>query len=436
MTVLPGRGATVLLALLCLLQVAAVVGYWQFSEQNGYLPTPFVYDKADTFMDFFHVLYWADHPGRYTDWGSVYPPINFLLMQAVKWVAIGPTDFGDGFEMRAYAGAAIWVLVAIYAAVPLWLVSTGAWRGLTPLQRLLAFVFIVLSPPLLFGLERGNIIVLALGFVALAMARPGWTRIVAIAILINIKPYFALLLLTYVVTGRFAHFVAAVVAAGAIFLASGLLLDPNFLLFLKNLLNFSQADVLFSGREVLALPSSVAAFAYALNVVYLEGGRFEIAGIGLQHLANGVMVVNYAVLAAALGALVLAGRRMDEAAIIAVILVATSNLGVWIGGYSLIMYPALIPVFLTMRHRWFYIGAVVALLMPLDAIVIAAEVIGFQQAYLSGTRLEVIWQLGLGGVVRPTLNFALLLVLTVEMVAGLEFLRRRPLASPKGVVTA
>ena len=46
---------------------------------QGTFQLPFSYDKSDTFMDFFHPLYWSNDSGLYTVWGSVYPPLNFLF---------------------------------------------------------------------------------------------------------------------------------------------------------------------------------------------------------------------------------------------------------------------------------------------------------------------------------------------------------------------
>jgi len=62
-----------LLGVCTILQLAAVVHYVNYFDAYGYLPAPFIYDKHDTFMDFFNVLYWAGDEGRYTDWHSVYP---------------------------------------------------------------------------------------------------------------------------------------------------------------------------------------------------------------------------------------------------------------------------------------------------------------------------------------------------------------------------
>ena len=91
---------TRLLFACCVIQIAGCIYFWLSFTQNGYLPSPFVYDKADTFMDFFHTMYWADEPGRYTDWGSVYPPLNFLFLKGARWLLFGQVHESDAFTLR------------------------------------------------------------------------------------------------------------------------------------------------------------------------------------------------------------------------------------------------------------------------------------------------------------------------------------------------
>ncbi len=429
MTALGSHRLTALLATLCLIQVAGVFEYWRFYEANLYLPAPFVYDKTDTFMDFFHLMYWAGNDGRYRIWGAVYPPINFLLMKAIKWLLVGSTEFVDGFAIRAYSELARWAVVAMYASVSVWIVTTRSWRALTLGQRALAAIFLFLSPPLLFSLERGNLIVLAAGVLATVVSRPGWARIVAIAVLINIKPYFALLLLAYASSDKLANFIATGALAGLIFIVTGLMLDPDFLLFLANLLSFSQA-MPFSGREVLALPSSITAFAYVLDVVFSAGSRAAYFGVNLHQIGSGITFLNYVAIAAAIAVLVAAARQLDERVAIALLVVVISNFSVSVGGYSLLMYPVLLPVFLNMRHRWIYVTIVVAMFLPLDRFVLTTGQIGVQHVFLSNMDVPVTWQLGAGSILRPFLNYVLLLAMTIEVAAELPFnFVRFPLSS-------
>ncbi len=402
---------------LCTLQVLALVYYAVYFGDHGYLPAPFVYDKSDTFMDFFHVMYWADHPGRYTDWGSIYPPINFLFMKALRWLFIGKVQFADAFAIRAYSPELQYFIVAMYLVVPAWTMTTRLWDDYSGTHKTLFYTFFALSAPMLFGIERGNLIVLCLIFVAIALASDGWRRLAVIALLINIKPYFAILMLAPIVAGRWSDAIIIASLAGAIFVLSGLLLDPNFLYFLLNLLSFSQSDAVFSGREVLALPSSVSAFSYVLAVAVRDGARLGAIGLDLSVVSLSVTLINYAAIAFALVSLALAGRRLTQAQVLAILLILISNLGVWVGGYSMLVYPLLVPVLMTFRARWVHLALLVPILLPLDLLVLSSEPLGTQNVYLSNAIMPIEYQLGLGTILRPVLNLCLLGTLSLEALA-------------------
>ena len=226
---------TQLLLACCVIQIAACVYLWLSFKENGYLPSPFVYDKADTFMDLFNPMYWADEPGRYTDWGSVYPPLNFLFLKGVRWLLVGQIHESDAFTLRDSAKPFIPYIAAVFAASALFVFRHDLWRGFTGVQKALFFFIFLLSPPMMFSIERGNLIIFALGFLALALAKPGWTRTFAIGMLINIKPYFALYLVAFAISQRPRELISCTMMAGAIFLLSGILLDEHFLEFIQNL---------------------------------------------------------------------------------------------------------------------------------------------------------------------------------------------------------
>lgn len=370
-------------------------------------------------MDFFHVMYWANDAGRYIQWTSFYPPINFLFMKVVHWLLIGPMQFSDGFAIRDYSSAARLFVVALYLAIPAGTMMLPLWSGFTPLQRVLIYMFVVLSAPVLFGLERGNLVIFSMLVAGMALSWDGWRRATLIALLINIKPYFAILLLAPLVTGFLIEFFVAVMLAGSIFIFTGLLLDPNFLAFLGNLLAFSGNEAAFSGREVLALPQTITAMAYAANIFDRDGVRFQLLGFTLANISAVIILVNWVIVAGAVAALAAAGRRVGQRTTLGILLVVVSNLGVWVGGYSLIVFPLLVPAFWVMRGRWLYVGLVIAILLPLDSIVLYSDEIPGQVAYLSGEQVTVVWQLGLGVFLRPILNCLLLLALTIEIVSYL-----------------
>jgi hypothetical protein len=406
---------TRLLLACCVIQIAGCIYLWSSFAQNGYLPSPFVSDKADTFMDFFHTMYWADEPGRYTDWGSVYPPLNFLFLKGVRWLLFGPVYESNAFALRDLAKPFIPYIIAAFAASALFVFRHDLWRGFTAAQKVLIFITFFLSPPMLFSMERGNLIIFALGFLALALAKPGWTRTFAIGMLINIKPYFALYLIAFAVSQRPRELISCTMMAGAIFLISGIVLDEHFLEFLQNLLQFSQDEYLFSPREVLSLPSSVSAFTSVLRIYLYIAGNLSIAGLYVGSIITLVESIKWLAILALFFSLGIAGRRVPVETTLAAATIAITNLGVWVGGYSFILYVCLIPILCRLTYSKIYLACVFLIFMPMDVISLYSENLGTRYAYLSDSMVSVDWRLSLGTFLRPVVNFGLLLAISFDI---------------------
>lgn len=392
-----------------------MVYYYEYFGAKGYLPSPFIYDKADTFMDFFHVLYWSTDAGRYSVWGSVYPPLSFLIMKLIGFVFLGEGTFVDGFDIRAQSYALRIFIVILTISMVVLAMSSRVWKNYSIAEKSLFFVFYCLSAPVLFAVERGNIITVCLPLLAGVLASTGARRLVFIAILINLKPYFALLALAPLVAGRWQDFLFIIMCSGAIFVISGLTLDPDFLYFLPNIISFGQSDTIFSGREVLALPTSIEAFAYALTAAMREGTSVGQSGIDLGALSITINQINTAALILAIVALFSARNRLPQTQLFAFQIVLICNLGVWVGGYSFIFYPLLIPALFAFRLRWIFVALILLILLPLDLVVLWTDTLSGRAVFSTGLVQSIEYQLGLGTVMRPVLDFALLVLLSVEI---------------------
>jgi Glycosyltransferase family 87 len=410
-----GERTTRFLFACCVIQFAGCVYYWLIFMENGYLPSPFVYDKADTFMDLFNPMYWADEPGRYTDWGSVYPPLNFLFLKCVRWLLVGQIHESDAFTLRDSAKPLIPYIVAAFAASALFVFRHDLWRGYTGAQKILLFFLFLLSPPMLFSIERGNLIIFALGFLALALAKPGWTRTFAIGMLINIKPYFALYLVAFAISQRPKELISCTMMAGAIFLISGILLDEHFMEFVQNLFQFTQDQNLFSPRELLALPSSVSAFTQVLRIYLFSGGSPTLAGISIGLIITSAESIKWLAILATLLSLGLGGRRIPIEITLAATTIAITNLGVWVGGYSFILYVCLIPILYRLTYRKTYLACLFLIFMPIDVITLFSESLGNRYSYLSDATVSVNFQLSVGAFLRPVVNFGLLLTMSLDI---------------------
>jgi hypothetical protein len=402
-----------------LLNIAGFFYYIYFLTENGYLPSPFLYDKSDTFMDLFNVLYWTYDDGRYTEWGSVYPPINFIFLRFFNFVFVGSV-FGDAALMRENSQFVIAGVCLIYLTIPALILKLAYWRDFTRNEKILIYFAIVLSSPLLFTLERGNVILMAPLILALAISKIGVARIFSIALLINIKPYFALLMIYYIARNNWKGFVTCSLLSGLIFAITGLVLDNQFLEFFRNLFSYSQETELYSLREVMALPSSVSAFSYILRHLDEVGVKFDTGSLStgrIEAIVYLVEITKWGVLAIALAALFMRSKQMRDMEIFTSLVVVISNLGIWVGGYTFILYVTLIPMFISMRNKWLYISLLSLIAMPLDVIPMMSDYIGMHYSYLAAEHIEIMWTLGLGSVIRPLANVTLLILLTYEFLA-------------------
>ncbi|MBP2276068.1 hypothetical protein [Sphingomonas sp. PL20] len=179
-----------------MLAVLASVGRMaMFFHANHYLPAPFVFDTNDTFMDWFNTAFWANRPGAYDVWRSIYPPLSFVFLD----LASLPGCYRDSpFHARDCDWVGRSAIGALYLidVILLWIAFRRNDRR-TAIPRTAAFA---VGLPLLYTLERGNLILA--GFAAFIVAygpvtRSPLARAVANAVAINFKPYLVL--------GAFAH---------------------------------------------------------------------------------------------------------------------------------------------------------------------------------------------------------------------------------------
>lgn len=156
----------------------------------GYLPQPFVFDTNDTFMDWFNTAYWANNRGIYDVWRSIYPPLSFVFLDATSLP-------GCYLQSSFYARDCDWLarstIYAFYVidVVLAWICFRRLDRRTAPMRTLA----IALGLPMLFTLERGNLILVAFAFFMIAhgpvTASKPWRRFAA-AVTINFKPYLVL----------------------------------------------------------------------------------------------------------------------------------------------------------------------------------------------------------------------------------------------------
>ncbi|WP_084578923.1 hypothetical protein [Sphingomonas azotifigens] len=204
-----------------LLMLAVVASFahaaWWFVDK-GYLPQPFVFDTNDTFMDWFNTAYWANRPGIYSVWRSIYPPLSFVFLDLTSLPGCYP---GSPFHARDCDWLARGTIAAFYLVdiALLWI----AFRRNDPRTAIPRSVAMALGLPLLFTLERGNLILVALPAFILAygpVTRSGAWRAIAVAVTINFKPYLLLPALAHALRREWRSLELAGIATVLLYLAT------------------------------------------------------------------------------------------------------------------------------------------------------------------------------------------------------------------------
>jgi hypothetical protein len=408
-------------------QLCGVLYQYSFFSAYAYLPQPYVYNKADTFMDFFHPSYWAlQWFGQYSEWKSVYPPINFVFLSVfLKLLGINESLQGgtDAFAIRELYPNLIFLIFFFY------LMNAYLAARIVPVdekhswQRYAIFFSLVLSPAFLFSFERGNLIIFTLPLIALVLFGRPLSRTLAIALLINIKPYLVMLCGSYAMRKDWYRVFVTAVAGLTIFILTGLYMRVDFFQFFSNLLSFSDGDIyLFSPREVLSFPTSISAFAYAIDVsLYNETLPEAIKGWRWRDISTFISLTHMLLMLFAAAILFVAGctKTFTLVEICAFFIVFMTNLTLSLGGYSIIVYPLLFFIFANMRYGSILLASVFVINLPLDMIRLTHDSIGRQIPYLSGMEVDIVEGLTMGSLLRPIVNTLLLMILSLSALQSL-----------------
>ena len=202
--------------------------------QTGYLPPPFFYDKSDSFMDYFNVLFWADNSGRYSEWKSIYLPFSFVLAKLPTLFSLEPIH-SDSLWLRENFYPNLLFFLVIVSLVCIYFQSKikNDWVLLLSL---------FCSSPFLFSVERGNLIIFTYLFLLLSVYcyRNFLLFSVFLAFAISLKVYLIALLFIPLLNAHLSRILFTLLFFVLINVISGLLLgEGDWLLFVENIFNFS-----------------------------------------------------------------------------------------------------------------------------------------------------------------------------------------------------
>ena len=201
-------------------------------EVNGYLPTPFFYDKLDTLMDFFNVQYWVYDKGRYTEWKSIYTPFSFWLVSFFPY-----SD--NGYEPLILRQEGIFYLIGLYVIATV-LILYFQLKTIMYSNKIL--LIMLLTMPFLFTLERGNLLFITLLFLLISSLnyKKLWIFSIFMAMAISLKIYLIALLFIPLLNLHFSRIILTLLLALFInFISANILGESNWWMFISNIFEFS-----------------------------------------------------------------------------------------------------------------------------------------------------------------------------------------------------
>lgn len=190
---------------------------WRLSH-FGLLPQPFFWVVSDTLMDWHNPAYWAHNSGAYEVWRSVYPPLSFVFLKVFSTGACYVNDPFAGRDCDRWGQISLLGFYLLNAVL-----LYRHFRSVDPRTALVRTVVLVVGMPMLFGLERGNLIIPCFTAFILGHSRllkSARARWLAQAFAINFKPYLVLTLIPFLVRRRWRWFEGAGIATLAVYLVT------------------------------------------------------------------------------------------------------------------------------------------------------------------------------------------------------------------------
>lgn len=390
-----------------------IIKVYFFFRVNAYFPSPFFVDKSNSFMDLFNLAYAANNDFSYTEYKSVYPPISFLLVKLICFV-FSECQGTVSNIIRLNSKNIIIFLILIGIILPFIINQTSIWNCYTKKTRLLIALFFVTSVPYLFALERGNLILLIPILLAVNLINLNQHyRILNTVLLINFKPYLMILSSPYFLRYSKKYLYIFLITLVTFFLVTSFLFDYHSYLILPNIIEFSSIQNHATIRGLLDLSSSISSFSAAINSDYIKSKNLPWFLYEIPFFIENLKFVISAIFIFALFTRLRWGRiSLPEFNFAAIVLI--TNFTVSLGGYSLILYYPLIPIIHSMKNGKIYLILIFLIFTPLSISLITQQ-IGIQYSFFSDSYVYVDWDLTIGTLFRPLLNFSLLLLVLSEI---------------------
>jgi hypothetical protein len=381
-----------------------------FLQEWGYLPQPFFFEPSDTYMDWFNTAYWAHDPGPYDTWGTLYPPLSFVIL---RLLGIPHCYAGaEGLPARDCDWVGIVVIHGFFVinAILIALTYMKIDRT-TAAQRSIA---LAAGMPMLYALDRGNILLLCFTCMLLAygplLHKTRWRWLFA-GLAVNFKVYLIAPIAAQLLRRRWVWFEGAMIAAVLIYVATYLILGSGTPMEIyRNIRDFTEGWVAANATDIwyaatykplLSLLSGNFPLSSLIGSDMVEGGLIVLPA--LVHLGQAAIVL--AAIATWLRPEVVPPHR------VAFLGTAMALISSEAGGYTYIL-----GILLVFMERWRGVARPLAILccyllcLPGD-IPLGQFATLYRESFLTSAQVEVKLSVGLGMILRP----GLLLIATMAL---------------------
>ena len=192
----------------------------------NYLTQPYFFVPEDSYMDWVNTAHYAHNPGAYDSWGTIYPPLSFVVL---KFLTNGTCyTTAEWYSSRSCDWYGLLMLHTIYFVNIVLIAKTFIkCDRSTVLPRTIA---LSIGYPMTFALERGNILLLCFTCILLAygpLVRSTRLRWLAAAFAVNFKVYLVGTLFAQLLRRRWRWFEGALVTSVIVYLISFALLGGH-----------------------------------------------------------------------------------------------------------------------------------------------------------------------------------------------------------------
>jgi hypothetical protein len=379
----------------------------------GYLPQPFFYDVSDTFMDWFNPAYYAHNSGTYEEYGSIYPPLTFIVMRIFGLPHCYTVPYGLSTRNCDWLGMAT-IIASYFIDIILVFVILYKIDKRTAFPRAFS---ISAGMPILFGLERGNVITMCFACVMLAfgpLLRSARLRWFFAALAINFKIYLIGTVVALLLRRRWLWVEGALLMTVAVYLVTfGLLGDGTPVQIIHNIIGYN--TVFVAANQVLNIWYSDT---YQPLISLLHTQDFPLTQIvGSRLVGIGVVLAPAMVVVGLLSIMLAAAATWLRPEVVPTHRVIFLGLMMAVISSEASGYTVVIPIFFVFMEKWQGVGRISAIItayilsLPHDIILSSIPPL-VVYSYFANRVVEVNYGIGLGMFVRPGLVILLAVFLS------------------------